>query len=94
MEIHAEQLILDRVISTCRQVELMSAHLQTLYAESAQVNHAAKRQFPPFRPRNKYETLASFGKCGKKHPPIVRQQLMYTICGLYHQIFTHQDSLL
>jgi hypothetical protein len=40
MEIPADQLTLDRVIRTCRQVELTSAHVKSLGAESASVNVA------------------------------------------------------
>lgn len=38
MEIPADQLTLNKVISTCRQVELTSAHLKSLGAECADVN--------------------------------------------------------
>ena len=42
MEIPADQLRLDRVIETCRQVELTTAHLKTLGLETASVNMAHK----------------------------------------------------
>lgn len=40
MEFPADQLTLDKVISTCRQVELTSAHLKSLGAVCADVNVA------------------------------------------------------
>ena len=40
MEIEANELTLEKVIQTCRQVELTNAHLKTLDAENPSVNYA------------------------------------------------------
>ncbi|KAK3098150.1 hypothetical protein FSP39_016659 [Pinctada imbricata] len=79
MEIPAAQLTLDKVIQTCRQVELTKAHIDTLDAENPHVNYVKPKQKVGYQGTHPY-----CDKCTKHHAlrtcPAFNKQC--NICGM------------